>query len=130
MRPVRRRRSGPCQEERAMRIPTLAGLMIVLAGPAPATTLSIDIPDAEVTTESIVYRCGEAEVTVDYINAGSVALAVLRMGDETVVASNVISGSGARYAGRQYVWWTKGDEALLQDVMKGENSDETCRRIG
>ncbi|URK88916.1 MliC family protein [Rhizobium sp. RCAM05350] len=48
-------------------------------------------------------------------------MVTLTIGNEFVIASNVLSGSGAKYAGGQYVWWTKGDEANLIDAMKGED---------
>ena len=66
------------------------------------------------------YRCGKDTIKVEYINAGSVNLARLVMDDGTiVVASNVIAASGAKYAGGQYVWWTKGAKATLYDLMNG-----------
>ena len=39
------------------------------------------------------------------------------MEDQTVVAANVISGSGAKYAGGIYIWWTKGETADLYNLM-------------
>ena len=35
---------------------------------------------------------------------------------------NVLSASGARYAGRQYTWWTKGNSADFYDLTKGEDA--------
>ena len=65
----------------------------------------------------------------DYVNAANVSLAVLRIGEETVVASNVTAGSGARYAGGIYEWWSRGDEATLRDVVKdGNGPGVACRR--
>ncbi len=54
------------------------------------------------------YKCGAKDLSVTYYNAGDISLAKLELEDETVVASNVISGSGAKYAGSVYIWWTKG----------------------
>ena len=68
----------------------------------------------------IADRAGQA-VAADYINAGPVSLVTLTIGSEFVVASNVLSGSGAKYAGGQYVWWTKGENATLIDTIKGDN---------
>lgn len=34
-----------------------------------------------------------------------------------IVASSVICGSGAKYQGGAYVWWSKGEEADLYDLM-------------
>lgn len=89
----------------------------VLAACAPGVTISV--PEAtEVERISMVYQCGDRTVPVEYINAGPVSLAVLTLDGRTVVASNVIAASGARYAGAQYVWWSKGDEASLDDLMR------------
>lgn len=38
---------------------------------------------------------------------------VLERGDETVVAYQGISASGARYEGRNVLFWNKGDEAMV-----------------
>ena len=63
--------------------------------PAAAAEISIALPDvAEVERNEVVYTCGGQRIPVEYINAGSISLAVLKIDGETVVASNVISGSG------------------------------------
>ena len=45
------------------------------------------------------------------------------------MASNVLSASGARYAGGQYIWWSKGDTADLYDLTEGgeETPAASCR---
>ena len=70
-------------------------------------------------------RSGNAgqKLEVDYINAGPVSLAVFVRNGELVVASNVLSGSGARYAGGKYIWWTKGADGSLYDLTQGEDAD-------
>lgn len=86
-----------------------------------SASIVIDLPgvNGPVQRETAIYDCAGRPVTVEYINAGDVSLAVLEIDGGTIVASNVIAGSGARYAGRQYVWWTKGSEAQLIDYMNG-----------
>lgn len=84
--------------------------------------ITIPLPrGAIVGRQSLAYRCKGRSIDVDYINAGSVSLAVLHMDDEMIVASQVLSASGARYAGDRYIWWSKGDGATLQDLTKGED---------
>ena len=39
--------------------------------------------------------------------------------DESKVASNTISASGAKYEAGQFVWWNKGSDATLSDVTEG-----------
>ena len=97
----------------------------VIIAPAAAlgAEIKFEVPDArEVHTVKAAYACGEKRVTAEYINAGSTSLVLLNFDGLFVVASNVLSGSGARYAGRQYIWWTKGDHADLYDMTKGEDA--------
>ena len=101
---------------------------------APHTVSSdvlINIPGARtVDRQAVQYDCAGKSVAAEYINAGLVSLVTLTIGSEFVVASNVLSGSGAKYAGGQYVWWTKGDEATLIDTMKGDNDPGvTCSKV-
>ena len=89
-------------------------------------------PQHEVERATTIYQCdGDRRISVEYINAGATALAVLNLAEETVVAVNVLSASGARYAGGRYEWWTKGDEATLRDLTEGEDAAGlTCRTTG
>ena len=97
----------------------LLGLSLA-ASSASAGEINITLPDdIEVTTNSVLYTCGDKNVSANYYNAGDVSLAELEMEDHTVVAANVISGSGAKYAGGIYIWWTKGEEATLYGDWKG-----------
>ena len=111
-----------------MRFPLVAAAAALAspaaAGSAPAAevAISISIPVAggtRVDSASAAYDCDGRAVTATYINAGEVSLAVLDIAGETVVASNVVAASGARYVGGRYVWWTKGEEADLYDLMQG-----------
>jgi len=98
---------------------------------AAGAPVSILVPGAEtVQSDSARYRCDDGRlVEVDYINAGSVSLAVLTFDGAFVVASNVIAASGARYAGDRYVWWSRGrDEATLETVGAPEGeASVSCR---
>jgi heat shock protein HslJ len=101
---------------------------------APHTVSSdvlINIPGARtVDRQALRYDCAGQSIAAEYINAGPVSLVTLTIGGEFVVASNVLSASGAKYAGGQYIWWTKGDGATLIDTMKGENDPGvTCSRV-
>ena len=102
-----------------------------LAALRTGTDILIHLPsDVDVKRETITYECKDGrKVLADYVNAANVSLAVLRIGEETVVASNVVAGSGARYAGGIYEWWSRGDEATLRDVLKdGNGPGVACRR--
>lgn len=111
---------------------TAAFLALVATSAIAATTVTIELPgDAAVDRQAATYRCGNREVEAEYINTGNNSILVLGLGEETVIAVNVIAASGAKYAGQQYVWWTKGDDADLYDLMKGENAPPvTCTKTG
>ncbi|HEV7248355.1 MAG TPA: META domain-containing protein [Shinella sp.] len=89
-------------------------------------------PEQSVARETLNYQCdAEQRVVVEYINVGANSLAVLRVDEETVIAANVMAASGAKYAGGRYEWWTKGDEATLYDLTRGENAPGvTCKKTG
>lgn len=106
--------------------PAVAAATMAASASAAELAVSISIPvmgETGVSTTSAAYDCDGREVAATYINAGSVSLAVLNIDGETVVASNVIAASGAKYAGAQYIWWTKGEEADLYDLTEaGEDA--------
>lgn len=96
--------------------------LICLAGVLSAKTLAIPMKGSSpVTRKTIHYRCdasGRAvglpsgPFAVEYINGGGNALAVLPIASDLLVFANVISGSGARYAARQFVWWDAGNRGV------------------
>jgi membrane-bound inhibitor of C-type lysozyme len=94
-----------------------AGLSLA-ASKASAGEITIQLPDdVDVTVNSVLYKCGDQNVSATYYNAGDNSLVELEMEDNTVIAANVLSGSGAKYAGGIYVWWTKGETADLYNLM-------------
>lgn len=101
------------------RLAFLAGLLAVPG--AQAATISLDLPGDEATHQTVNYDCGGQKIAATYINAGDNSLAVLTIGDRVVVTVSVIAASGARYAGQELVWWTKGNEATLYDLQKGDS---------
>ncbi|NRF12308.1 MliC family protein [Agrobacterium pusense] len=96
----------------------LAALTLPAASSALAEDLVIPLPgDTTVEKTDAVYRCGAETVEAVYYNAGDISLVRLGLKDGVIVAANVVSGSGAKYQGGARVWWSKGDEADLYDVM-------------
>ena len=115
-----------------MRALLTALTLIGLVGTASAASIEIPLPEGvEAETVQTAYACDEREINVTYINAGDISVALLEFEDKTVVASNVLSASGARYAGGQYIWWSKGDAADLYDLMEGgeETPSASCREV-
>lgn len=103
-----------------------------------ASTLRIPLtPASRVQKISTTYTCsGSAElldklpkpvVSVTYLNAGAVSLAVLQVEGETQVFSNVISASGARYTANRFEWWSKGNTAFFSEVGAEDTHPLTCQ---
>ncbi|MDR7224556.1 MliC family protein [Aminobacter aminovorans] len=106
-----------------MRLSLTAIILAAATSAAMASTVTLELPgDAQVERNAVDYKCGDQAVKAEYVNAGDNSLVVLKLADQTVVAVTVLSASGARYAGQNYVWWTKGDNADLYDLTKGEDA--------
>lgn len=67
-------------------------------------------------------------VKVSYINAGDISLAVLPVDGKTQIFTDVIAASGAKYAAAEYVWWSKGDDAMFSSEMDA-SAMLTCHEI-
>ncbi len=100
----------------------LTAALILAPALAVAEPLTIDLPGVA-ARETVTYSCnGDRTVSAEYVNIGSNSLVVLAVGDQTLLMVNVLAASGARYAGQQYIWWTKGDTADFYDLTKGEDA--------
>ena len=98
-----------------------------------AADITIRLPQApSVARNTIAYAgAGLPQIKVEYINAGSNALAVVPVSGEAMVFASVLSGSGARYAAGPYIWWTKGTSADLCDQRQGDGAKPiVCREVG
>ena len=84
-----------------------------------------------VTRKSARYQCDAnaaklglpaTPFTIDYINSGKNSLAVLPISGESLIFSGVSSGSGARYAAGNYIWWEAVGRSitLTADTMNGQ----------
>ncbi|MBS9479244.1 MliC family protein [Ancylobacter radicis] len=102
-----------------------AALFVIGAGAAKAADhIVIPVPKgSSVITTKVKYTCDTMkDLEATYINAPPIALATVSFKDEYLVMVNVLAGSGARYAGDRFVWWTKGNTGSLYDLTKGENA--------
>ena len=107
----------------------------LLALPLAGAEIVIPLP-AGVTVEHRTsrFQCDAAAVAlglpavpfnVDYINASPNALAVLPLNGKPLIFSNVISGSGARYAANRYIWWDAGSRGI---TLSAPSADGTQQR--
>lgn len=105
-------------------------LAFLISGAAWAEDLVIPLPEGTTVQRlKTSYSCtGGGPMTVDYVNADGISLALLPVAGRPMVFANVLAASGARYAAGPYVWWEKGGSATLQDLRKGEDAAplDTC----
>lgn len=106
----------------ALAAPLLAAPLLVtaaLASPAQAgASLSIPLQGAEVSIITARYSCaGGPAFDVQYVNAGENSLALIPVDGVERVFVQAVSASGARYVSGRLEWWSKGDNAMLDDLM-------------
>ncbi|MCG5261076.1 MliC family protein [Cupriavidus gilardii] len=118
-----------------MAIPFLSPLTAVIVGVALLAATAYSAPAQARpgidgvrfgTPITVHYRCDEGkQLTARYFNSPDNQIAILRLDGKPLLFVTVLSASGARYAHGQYVWWTKGDDAMLQDITQGEHAPPT-----
>jgi membrane-bound inhibitor of C-type lysozyme len=91
---------------------------IAFAADAPHIVVTVENGGPNMRTTAH-YDCGGNAVEVEYINVEPDHLAIVPVEGRKRVFALVLSGSGARYASGQYIWWSKGKEAWLYDETKG-----------
>src|SRR5713101_4499192 len=109
---------------------TLAALKCnnTLAG---ATDLTIHLSGSQpVSRKTVHYQCDAKAAAiglpatafpVEYINGTRNSLAIVPIHGNSLIFANVMSGSGARYAAGQYIWWEAGGSVTLySDAMAGK----------
>ncbi|MCD7058708.1 MliC family protein [Pelagibacterium xiamenense] len=106
----------------------LAAAATLMATPVFAVDTSMQLVlelEGNAQRDVVRYTCDglEETLTVEYVNAHPIFLALVPIEGEKLIFVNVISGSGARYASGQYVWWTTGNEAQLIDEMAEEDAE-------
>jgi membrane-bound inhibitor of C-type lysozyme len=82
---------------------------------APATELTLHLTGTQpITRKTVQYQCDAQGVamglpatafSVEYVNGAGNSLAILPVHGASLIFANVNSGSGARYAASDYIWW-------------------------
>jgi membrane-bound inhibitor of C-type lysozyme len=105
-----------------------------------ATDVTIHLKGSQVISRSTVqYQCdaqGEkmglpaGTFSVEYLNGAGNSLAILPVNGATLIFANIISGSGARYAAKQYIWWDAAGRSVSfsSDSLAGKMRSE-CHRV-
>ncbi|WP_416358002.1 MliC family protein [Aureimonas phyllosphaerae] len=104
-----------------------AALLASAAG-AHADPLTLDLPG---TPERMrfTYECSDGVArVVEYVNLPDNDLALVEAGPSRRLFVGVIAASGAKYAAGAQVWWSKGSEASLLDVTKGDAPIAECQQ--
>jgi membrane-bound inhibitor of C-type lysozyme len=128
---------------RSLKITTYTAIAIGSTGfsqQALASDLTIRLAGAVSMTHKVVaYQCDATGTkmglpagpfSVEYINGGGNSLAVLPIAGKSLIFANVLSGSGARYAAQQYIWWEAAGRSitLSSDSLAGK-MQSTCQRV-
>ena len=107
---------------------------------AGATDLTIHLKGTQpLTRKTVQYQCDAkgaamglptAAFPVEYINGAGNSLVVVPVHDTSLIFANVNSGSGARYAAGQYIWWeAAGAVTFYSDSLAGK-TQSACHRAG
>lgn len=107
-----------------LRTVLVAGALATLVS-SPSLALDLSLTGAgEVDRIESTYECADGRtITAHYINADPVYLAIVpAVEGEPLVFVQVMSGSGARYAANEFVWWVKGNDVTLHNIFDGPNA--------
>jgi membrane-bound inhibitor of C-type lysozyme len=95
-----------------------AGTLCLIVVSHSATAMPLTVPQIQTaTTNTLRYACnGGSTLTVQYMNTkNKQSFALLTVDGRKMLFVNVLAGSGAKYVGDHYTWWTKGPEGTLTD---------------
>jgi membrane-bound inhibitor of C-type lysozyme len=107
---------------------------------ARATDVTIHLNGSQtISRNTMKYQCDaqgakmglpEGVFSVDYLNGAGNSLAIVPVGGNSLIFANVISGSGARYAAGEYIWWDAGGRGVnfSSDSLAGKMSS-SCHRL-
>ncbi len=106
---------------------------------ARATDMTIRLNGSQAITRSTVkYQCDVHGVTMglpagvfsaEYLNGAGNSLVVVPVGGNSLIFANVVSGSGARYAAGQYIWWEAGGGVTFSSDSIAGKMSSTCHRV-
>jgi membrane-bound inhibitor of C-type lysozyme len=106
---------------------------VLAAAKAPSPPPALHIPGIKVTQQRVIYRCaGDVRVPVRYLNTDAGSFAYLPIGGKKLLFVSVQVASGVKYVAGRYSWWTKGSEAVLDDIMQEDSGEpllKDCREV-
>lgn len=102
-----------------------AGALCLVSVSCAAVAMPLTVPQIQTaTTNTLRYEChGGSTLTVQYMNTkNKQSFALLTVDGRKMLFVNVLAGSGAKYVGDHYTWWTKGPEGSLTDDTADPNA--------
>jgi membrane-bound inhibitor of C-type lysozyme len=107
---------------------------------AGATDLTIHLNGAQaLTRKTVQYQCDAkgagmglpaGAFPVEYINGAGNSLVIVPVHETSLIFANVSSGSGARYAAGQYIWWEAGGAVTFYSDSLAGKTQSACHRAG
>ena len=107
---------------------------------AGATDLTIHLKGTQpLTRKTVQYQCDAQGAAmglpatafpVEYINGAGNSLVVVPVHEASLIFANVNSGSGARYAAGQYIWWEAGGAVTFYSDSLAGKTQSACHRAG
>jgi membrane-bound inhibitor of C-type lysozyme len=107
---------------------------------AGATDLTLHLNGSQSMTNSTAkYECDAEGVkmglpagpfSVEYINGAGNSLAILPVSGTSLIFANIFSGSGARYAAKEFIWWDAAGRSVsfTSNSLAGKMRSE-CHRV-
>jgi membrane-bound inhibitor of C-type lysozyme len=106
---------------------------------ARATDLTIHLNGSEpLTRKNVQYQCDAQAAAmglpatafpVEYINGAGNSLAIVAVHGNSMIFANINSGSGARYAAGQYIWWEAGGAVTFYSDSLAGKAHSACHRV-
>jgi membrane-bound inhibitor of C-type lysozyme len=104
-----------------------------------ATELTIHLAGSQsISRQTKHYQCDAAGASiglpsgpfaVDYLNGAGNSLAIVPVDGNSMVFANVTSGSGARYAAGQYIWWEAGGGTTFYSDSLAGKRQSVCHAV-
>jgi membrane-bound inhibitor of C-type lysozyme len=106
---------------------------------AEATDVTIHLNGSQaISRNTVKYQCDTQGAkmglpagvfSVEYLNGAGNSLAIVPVGGDSRIFVTVVSGSGARYAAGEYIWWDAGGGVnFSSDSLAGKMSSSCHRR--
>ena len=111
--------------------------MLALSALAGASELSIK-GAGKFERKTVKYQCDAKGATmglpagvfeVEYLNETNNHLAVVPVKGGSKIFVTVPSGSGAKYAADQFVWWEAGGGTTFQSGFPGTEASSVCKTV-